>query len=324
MSARLRAHGITTHSLGGRGPFGDVRGLARLLRRGGWDVVNAYGFKATLVARLLTRIATPRARFVCGVRGLHVTEVRDIDSPKARLAAAVERGLSWLVDVYDANSPGAVAFLADLGIDRARLRYIPNGLDLDRWSVRSSANGGPPMVLCVARFVPRKRHELLVEALAILSRSGVPFRAVLAGDGPRREAIEAMAAEAGLADRVGFPGAVEPPEVQSLLEQARVFCLPSAWEGMPGAIMEAMACGVSVVATDVNGADALVVDGVTGRLVASDDPQALADALRETLLDEERARRYGAAGRTRMESDFSLDAMVSAKEELYTSIAGGR
>jgi glycosyltransferase involved in cell wall biosynthesis len=326
IAARVSAGARPVWSLGGGG--GGLAGaslrLARLLRTREYDVVNAYGLKASVIARLLTRLLRPAATFVCGVRALHVTEVERLDSRKARLASLVERLLSPLVDVYDSNSRAAIGLLEGLGIGADRFVHIPNGLDLAEWAPRDGARpeGDVPVIVCAARFVERKRHSDLLEALAILAREGRPFRAVLAGRGETLERMRALAASLGLSERVELPGAVGPEEMRDLLAGAAVACLPSAWEGMPGSLMEAMASGVAVVGTDVAGTNELVVDGESGLLAPAYDPPALARALAALLDDPGLRRRLGAGARSRMEQCFSLEVMLAAKERLYRELGG--
>jgi glycosyltransferase involved in cell wall biosynthesis len=296
--------------------------LARRLRSREYDVVNAYGLKASVLARLFVRLRRPRPRFVCGVRALHVTEVERLDSAKARLAALVERLLSPLVDVYDANSRAALDLIARLGVDERRLVHIPNGLDLSRWSPRRGEPDDPPLIVCAARFVPRKRHEDLLNALALLVGGGRSFRAVLAGDGPLLDDMRSLASSLDLDGVVGLPGSLDSSEVRGLLERAAVVCLVSSSEGMPGTLMEGMATGVAVVGTDVGGTNELVVDGDSGLLVPAYDPPALAAALTRLLDDPDLRSRLGAGGRRRMEDCFSLETMVEAKERLYRDLAG--
>ena len=312
-------------SLGGRGGFlGAAWRLARLLRSREYDVVNAYGLKASVLTRLLVRLRRPRPVFVCGVRALHVTEVERLDSPKARLATAVERLFSPLVDVYDSNSRAALDLIGRLGVGEDRLVHIPNGLDLSQWAPRRTDPDDPPLILCAARFVPRKRHQDLLEALAALAREGRSFRAVLAGRGPALEDMRALSSSLGLDGVVELPGVLETSAVRKLIARAAVVCLVSSSEGMPGTLMEAMATGVPVVGTDVGGTNELVVDGESGLLVPPYDPPALAHALARLLDDPDLRARIGGGGRRRMEECFSLEAMVEAKERLYCDLATGR
>lgn len=324
VAAELRDAGVPVHSLGRRGIAPASLGLIRLMRGRGFDVVNAYGFKGSLVSRVAVRCAKPRPAFVCGVRGLLITETQSLTGPKTQLADLLERAMSGWVDVYDANSKGALERLARQGIPRPRLVYIPNGVDVERWTLERVPTSRP-VVLCAARFAKVKRHEDLLHALALLNAEGLDFHAVLPGEGPLRRSTIALAAELGLRDRVEFPGRIDGDGIRRLLAQATVACLPSAWEGMPGAVMEAMASGVAVVATKVNGSADLIVDGESGLLAPPWDPSALAARLRQVLENPAYAGRLGEAGRERMRECFSLDSMVAAKEELYSSLGhGGR
>jgi glycosyltransferase involved in cell wall biosynthesis len=324
---RVRAGSRPALGLGTRGGLpGAVLRLGRLLRRRDYDVVNAYGLRASVVARVLVRLLKPAAAFVCGVRGLHVTDAEHLRSPKARIGSAVERLLSPLVDVYDANSRGALQLLEEMGVDRDRLVHIPNGLDLSVWAPGSAGrvDGRVPLILCAARFVPLKRHDDLLEALAALKRSGRSFRAVLAGDGPTLAEMRALASRLGLESCVELPGRVAPDEMRALLDGAAIACLASAWEGMPGALMEAMASGVAVVGTDVGGTNELVVAGESGLLAPAYDPAGLARALGRLLDDPELRLRLATVARRRMEECFSLEAMLREKERLYRGLAERR
>jgi glycosyltransferase involved in cell wall biosynthesis len=322
---RLAARGVRVRSLGGDGLLRAFARLAGILRRESFDVVNAYGFKSTFVARFLVKALAPRSVFVSGVRGLHVSELERLDSPKARLVLRLEQLTSRLVDVYDANSTGAVELLADAGIDRGRLRYIPNGLDVERWTPNSDRPGeSVPVVLSVARFVPRKRHQDLLRAVAILRDRGVSLRLELIGDGPTLPDMRRLAGELELQETVRFAGARNSDQVREAMRGADIFCLSSRWEGMPGSVMEAMACALPVVGSDVNGIAELVEHGSTGYLVPSRRPDLLADALERLATDHDEAVKLGAAGRERIRREFSVDSMVAAKEELFVELAAGR
>jgi glycosyltransferase involved in cell wall biosynthesis len=319
VAARLIASGVRVRSLGrGNGVPVATRRLVEVIRREGFDVVNAYGFKATTAARFPARAFG--ARFVCGVRGLHITEAERVDSPKARFALAVERLESGLVDVYDANSLGALDLLVGVGVPRRKLRYIPNGLDLADWPAATLEDVAEPIITCIARFVPRKRQIDLVRAAELLQARDLAFRLVFYGDGPTLDETRVTAAAGPAADRIEFRGPVAPAGVAAALRGADVACLPTMWEGMANTVMEAMACGLPVVGTDVNGVADLIVDGETGALVAPEQPAALAAALEPFLRDVGLRRRMGAAGRRRVAERFTVQAMVRDKAALYREL----
>jgi glycosyltransferase involved in cell wall biosynthesis len=321
---RLAEHGVPVRSLGGDGLFRAFARLAGILRREPFEVVNAYGFKSPFVTRFLVRALAPQSVFVSGVRGLHVSELERLDGPKARLVLHLERLTSRLVDVYDANSKGAVELLAKTGIDRRRLRYIPNGVDVERW--RPDLTGrreSTPVVLCVARFVPRKRHQDLLRAVAMLRDRGVRLQLKLIGHGPTLSEMRRLVGELGLDELVWFTGARDPDQVRHAMCRADVFCLASRWEGMAGSVMEAMACGLPVVGTQVNGIADLVEHARTGYLVPPERPELFAAALQRLIKDPRERATLGAAGRNRICNEFSVERMVSAKEQLYVGLVGG-
>ena len=322
IAERLRSGGIKTHSLGGSGLAVAAIRLASLLRTGNFDVVNAHGFKSTMLVRVLARALAPRTAVVCSVHGLHVTEVEDVSGAKARAVLALDRVSSSLVDLYDVNTQGGVRFLTSSGFDAKRLRYTPNAIDVRSWPLTAASRSaeGAPLILCVARFVKRKRQETLIRALELLRRQRIEFRAILAGAGPTLAENRALVESLGLSSAVELPGAVTPAEVKRLMREADVFCLPSLWEGTVLCILEAMASGVPVVGTAVNGIDELVVDGRTGFLVPPEQPAALAESISKILADPQLGQTFALAGRRRVEELFDLDAAAAARKELYLNV----
>ncbi len=320
VAQRVAALGVPVRCLGGRGLAIASFRLARLLAGGRYDVIVAYGFKATAISRVLSRLLAPSASFICGIRGLHVTDLESSTGPKARFVVGLERLASPLVDIYDANSRGALQVLSSAGIPRHKLCYIPNGIDPLEWSAATTRATHPLTVLCVARFVPLKRHEDLVEAVRLLSDEGIDVRLLLAGDGPTLQSTRRESSQ--IDGRVRFLGEVIGSELGRLYSEADIFCICSLWEGMAVSVMEAMAAGLPVVGTDVNGVADLVVDGETGILVDPRSPEQLTRALKTLILEPELRARLGEAGRARIETSFSLDQMVAAKQALYRRAAG--
>ena len=319
ISARLGAGGVEVRSLGRHGLLAAFAALSRLIRREHYDVVVAYGFKATTVTRVLVRLFSPSTALVCGVQALHVSEFEDLHGPKARFVSLVERIGAPLVNVYEANSQGALEMLASIGIPRSKLHYIPSGIDPAEWPEAERPSSRTPTILCVARFVARKRQQDLIAAARILAADRLQFRLVFAGDGPRFDQLRRTAADLG--DRVSFLGPVVGADLVALYGEADVFCLPSAWEGMAGSVLEAMSTGLPVVGTDVNGIADLVVPGETGLLVPPASPAELADALRRLVGDPKLRARLGRAARRRVEAEFPLERIVTRKQELYQTVA---
>jgi glycosyltransferase involved in cell wall biosynthesis len=319
IARRLSLCGIRVRSLGGRGTVVSFARLAWILAGKRFDVINAYGFKASVVTRTLAWGLCHSATFICGVRGLHVTAVEDLSGPKSRFVLLVERLLSPLVDTYDANSRGALALLTSVGIPARKLVYIPNGIDLTRWP-RVRRRGNPrPTVLCVGRFAVNKRQSDLLAAGRLLTQDDVAFRLMFVGDGPMLKDVQHAAGN--LDGYVRFCGEVVGTELQQLYQEADVFCLPSIWEGMAVSVMEAMAAALPVVGTNVNGISDLVLDGETGFVVQPRRPRELANALGRLLADHDLRTRLGAAGRKRIETEFTIEQMVAAKQKLYRRAA---
>jgi glycosyltransferase involved in cell wall biosynthesis len=324
IAQRLTDAGVRVASLGNAGTVRAYLRLAAVLHRRRPQVVNAYGFKATMMGRMLTRCIAPDAAFVSGVRGLHFTDVADVDGRKSRLVLAVERAFSGLDDVYDCNSRGALELLARHGIARARLTHIPNGVELPGDAPQPRRPGDRLVIVCVARLSAIKRHEDLLRAAALLADRVPAFELLLVGGGTEEAALRELASELGVVERVTFAGAVSRDGVRDALSRSDIFCLPSLWEGMPGSVMEAMAEGLPVVGTDVNGIADLVSQGRTGLLVPPCDPEALAGALAQLAGDAELRERFGRAARQRIADEFSVGRMIRAKEDLYRGLAKGR
>ncbi len=179
------------------------------------------------------------------------------------------------------------------------------------------------LALCVGRLDPQKGLPDLLDAAERVIARRPGWHLAIAGDGPERAwLLEAIEGRAPLRDRVRWLGRRD--DVPGLLKSADVLVQASHWEGMPNAVLEAMAARRAVVGTAVEGTEDLVVPGRTGWLVPPRDPVALAQALDEAADDPDRRRRYGEAGRLRVEREFSLDAVVAAYERLWAAVLGLR
>ena len=176
------------------------------------------------------------------------------------------------------------------------------------------------MAVSIGRHVPEKGYRHLVDAAAALDRARPGAHWIFVGDGELRGELEARARRSGIESRVHFTGWRD--DVADVLALADVCVLPSESEGFGRVLVEAMAMGRAVVATAIGGVPDVVVAGETGLLVPPADPAALAEAVRALLDDPARAARFGAAGRARAESTFSLGAHVDGVERVYDEVLG--
>lgn len=316
----LRAQGIAVHHLPKQGRL-DLRfvlAYAALLRRGHYDLVHAFSLTAelwTLVARLLAWPAS-KARLVSSVRGLYLTEPDWFWRIKRRIFS------SSAAVIANARA-GAVAAAQRSGLPVDRFDVIPNGIlpidrptDAHRLALRESL-GVPAQRtfgLFVGRLVKEKNVACLLRALAALPAADRPFM-VLAGDGPLRSEIEAARAALDLENDIRLLG--ERKDATRLMGAADFLTLPSAYEGMSNVVMEAMAVGCPVLASDVGGNPELVEDGVTGLLFPSDDAAALAARLRDLSTDPALRARLSAQALQRMQTRYSVDTLVSATMAVY-------
>lgn len=209
----------------------------------------------------------------------------------------------------------------------ARVHVVRCGIDLDRFAPRPRQPHGELRIVCVASLEPYKGHEHLLRALAALAADGVAFSCDLVGGGELRERLEAMAAQLGLGGRVRFLGPQPSERVAALVAGADVMVLPSIvtaegkMEGLPVALMEAMAVETPVVASAISGIPELVEDGVTGLLVPPAEPAALAAALARLGADPALRARMGREGRARVAAQHDLHANVAALARLIEAPA---
>jgi glycosyltransferase involved in cell wall biosynthesis len=221
------------------------------------------------------------------------------------------------VDRYLAVSDFVARGLSDLGVNPARISIVHNGISVAADAIPSTTRAtGAHSIATVARLVEQKGHRVLIEAL-----KGLPdVSLVIVGDGPLRAALESMTREWGVADRVVFLGEVS--DVPAVLAKAELFVLTSFNEGLPLAVLEAMAAGLPVVATRVGGTPELVIPGENGVLVDPGDPIGTRAAIRMLLDDPHLAGRFGRRGHEIALEGFTHERMVHAVVGVYEELLG--
>jgi colanic acid/amylovoran biosynthesis glycosyltransferase len=189
-----------------------------------------------------------------------------------------------------------------------RLHVVHMGIPVADFTRAAPAPAGSrPMILYIGRLVPEKGQTVLLDAVAELARRGCEAEVTLAGGGDLQPALERLAAERGIADRVSFLGAVGQDRLHDLYGRAAVFCLPSFAEGVPVVLMEAMAMEVPVVSTRIAGISELIAHGEEGMLVAPGRADQLADTLESLVSDRQRRRELGRRGREKVLREFDAE-----------------
>jgi glycosyltransferase involved in cell wall biosynthesis len=284
--------------------------LTQLLRRERPDILHASSSKAGILGRLAAFAARVPVR-IFTAHGWAFAAHTGLASRLYRWADRLVRPLTT-VTVCVAEQQRAIGLAAGT-CDPERTVVIPNAVDTAA-APRAAANGRRPLVVAVGRLKAPKDFFTFVRALARLPHGSC--EALIVGDGPDREELEAEIEALGLTEEVRLAG--ERRDVPELLAAADVFVLSSASEGMPVSVLEAMAAGLPVVASGVGGVPELVADDETGILVEPGEPDALAGALLRLVRDPDLRRRLGGAGRARVEEQFDVDAFRRAHVELYS------
>jgi colanic acid/amylovoran biosynthesis glycosyltransferase len=285
------------------------------MERQGIDHVHAHFANHPAVAALVIhRLTGIPFSFTAHAHDLHV-EQRMLD---AKVHAA-----RFAVTISEFNRRFMVE---ECGADCEKIHVIHCGIDpAMRMRERTPGTARPLQIAAISSLFEVKGHRYLIEACRLLKLRGVDFRCRLAGDGPLREKIEQQVTASGLSDRISVLGGLDRAGVLDLLATSDVVAQPSVQtadgkrEGIPVALMEAMAAGLPVVASAISGIPELVEDGRNGLLVPPRDPEALGRALEQLARDPDLAARMGAAGRRKVLSDFSQE---TSAQQLVSLFAG--
>jgi glycosyltransferase involved in cell wall biosynthesis len=294
--------------------------LVRYIRRQRIDIIHTHLLAGDIMGRLagfLTRRPV--------VSTIHNTRADLDEEPRRRQWLERQTAHLWcrrLVVVSELLREDVAAWFA---LPPERVMTIANAVDterfargpeFDRAAVKAALDvGAGPLIANVARLMPAKGQGYLLDAARIVVAARPDARFVLLGEGPLRAELEAQAATLGLTEHVRFAGF--RPDVPDILAASDLFVLSSLWEGMPIALLEALAAGCAAVVTAVGGVGQVVQDGTTGLLVPPADPAALAAAILACLADPARARTLAAAGQAWVRQEYGMDAWARQWEALY-------
>ena len=301
-----------------------LRDLRRAIRAFEPDIVHTHSSKAGILGRTaahLEKVSTV-------IHSIHGWGFTPLQSPaKRRLFLAAERRVARWTDHFIAVSQANIDQGRDLGLLGENISLIRSGIDLSPFGYSSdpapvrrqlAIPEGVAVVTQIGNLKPQKAPLDFVRMAAIVASSFPEVHFVIAGDGPLREQVNDLANVLGITDRLHLPGWWR--DVPALLAATDVAVLTSRHEGLPRAVVEALAAGVPVVATAVDGTPEVVREGVNGFLAPPGDVERLAAGVCTLLEDEDRRRVMGEAASQGLE-EFDIDVMVRRQEELYQCLS---
>jgi glycosyltransferase involved in cell wall biosynthesis len=242
--------------------------------------------------------------------------------PLMRLASTLLQDIQATLIILNSHMKGYLAAYDFLLPD---VRLIPNGVNTIRFHPESEdiiSPGRAHVVVCVSKLRYEKGIDVLLQAWHIVHQQQPESRLILVGNGPIEKQLKCMIEALGIQRCVEFAGLQQ--DVPAQLHRGCLAVLPSRWEGMPNAILEAMACGLPCVATRVTGSEDIIQHGINGLLVENEDYQGMAEALLLLLQDQERTRIYGTAARKTIEKYYSLEHIIDKYIDIYRNITDHR
>ncbi len=318
---KLKLQGITTESLGlaGSPRSADAARLAAIIERERPDLVHAIMYQAIQLCRL----AKPRVGFPFQL----VASPRVNYRSRSWWTRLVDRWLKERDDLLIAECEASRRFLIQrMGYSPSKVITIRNGVDLAGWPTSKierqkkrmelRLNSGELLIGAIGRLDKQKGFSTLIDAMAELKDS--PLRCAILGEGPERAALEALVRKNHLEKSVWLLG--EKDDIPSWLSALDLYCLPSVWEGLPNSLLEAMALGLPVVASAVDGVPEVVRDDRNGILVPPGKPAALAAALRKLLDEPARRTALGQAAQATISERFTLRRMLDEYQAAYTTL----
>jgi glycosyltransferase involved in cell wall biosynthesis len=291
------------------------------------DVVHAHFWMSGLAALTGTRArAVPVVQTFHALGSVKQRHQGDRDTSPAgrvRLEGAIARAVAKVI----ATCSEEVFELVRLGVQRRRVTVIPCGVDLEQFTDRGpvAPRTDRPRIVSVGRLVERKGFDVLIRALAAVPRAellvaGGPPAAGLAAD-PEACRLLAVAERSGVSDRVHLLGAVGRADMPALMRSADIVACAPWYEPFGMVPVEAMACGIPVVATAVGGLTDTVIDGVTGMLVPPRRPDRMAAALRNLLADRSLQLSFRSAALDRARSRYAWDRIAAETQRVYTEVS---
>lgn len=301
---------------GGKFDPGMILRLRREFLQGKYSLIHTHDTRGGLLGRIAAKGT--------GIPALHTVHTPSFFLPHSRFAAGMYRSVERLLNNH--FSAGVIfvsptirrMYLDGHLVSTAKAHLVPNGLERE-WqdlAIKKTGPGEEIVFIYVGRLAPEKGLPTLAEAFSREAPLLPAIRLQIVGDGPLREAVERTARRDGWQARLSLEGQLDRDQTRRILRSADVFILPSRFESMSYTLLEAMACGLACIATDVGGNRDLVIPEKTGLLVPAGDPAALGEAIKRLADSAQLRRDMGAAGQLRAR-EFSLEKMLTGTRQVY-------
>jgi glycosyltransferase involved in cell wall biosynthesis len=274
------------------------------------EVIHSYSFFTNFAAWYAA--AGTKAVAVGSVRSDFAMVVRDYGFCLGRLSARWPRA-----QIFNSFTAGKAAQNSHSPFTPGRVFVVRNGLDLERFTRKPLPNSNTANVVAIGSLLPVKRWDRLLNVVSQLKQMQLQFRVKIAGDGPLREPLERQTDDLRVRDCVEFVG--QRSDIPALLSDAVLLVHTSQNEGCPNVVMEAMACGRPVVATDAGDIPSLIDDGETGFVVRQDNSDALAGRIGALLQDRALCEKMSVAARCKAEKEFGLERLLRETLAAYRS-----
>jgi len=293
--------------------------LVKLLKATQPDLVHTYLWSANTygrIAAILSKVPT----IIASERNL-----TEIGKDKNIYMICIDRLLALFSNGIICNSNKASeSLINNYSFDPEKVFTVHNGIDIDNFLKRTMISSrkklAQKVVGTIGRLFPQKNYRLFLDvAKIVLDRfEDESIKFLIIGEGPLRNELVMYSKDLGIGDFLIFTG--EREDIPQLLKNMDIFVMTSIYEGLPNAIIEAMASGLPVITTDVGGNGELVIDGETGFLCQTNDKVLIASRVIDLINDEMKARRMGEHGKKRILNEFGVEKMVKDTEQIYLKL----
>ncbi len=321
LKSEFEKKGVTVKSLemkNNRDIFGFFR-LIKLLKQKRVDIVHTHLFYANIYGRIAAKIV-----------GIPIIISTEHNNPPWRSKQRLKSRIRLLIDRITANFCDRIIAVSRCvkdyliqwnKVDPNKVVVVHNGIDINKYLIADKKEkklSNDSVVGCIGRLETQKGHVFFMKAAARILEEIKNARFILVGDGSLRRHLEELAQDLNISKRVSFLGFRD--DIPQLLSIMDVFVLPSLWEGFGIVLLEAMAMGKVVVATNIGGISEIVVDKTTGYLCPPMDSETLANTVIDLLRDPAKMRTVGMLGRERVKKHFTLDQMAQKTERIYDNL----